>query len=151
MISDSGLVIINLKSIIINNNTKEILNDIIYLIHHILVSAFILYFMKVGFGATIICYLLVIYEISTIFLSLAQMLRDIEFKQHALTTIFEFLFAFTFIIMRIGWGSFIIAYLIFEEDCPLIIKIMLMKFQLLNYFWLYCLIKVILYRSKKSV
>ena len=143
---------IDLKSGIINNNNKEIFNCITYLIHHMLVTFFILYVTKIGFGATIICYLLTVYEISTIFLSLTQMLRDIGLKQHALTSIFENVFAFTFTVLRIGWGSFIIGYLIEEEEkCPLLIKIMLIAFQFLNYFWFYLIIRIFLHRSKKSV
>merc|ERR1712083_934821 len=95
----------NLKEAMTTNNSKEINASIIYLIHHSLVTAFIVYIIKMGIGSMLICYLLVLYDVSTIFLCLMQMMKDIGLKKHPLASIFELSFFFLFTTSRIGWGS----------------------------------------------
>ena len=152
IIQDTIMVCINMKQAIVENDPRQIFAGVLFLFHHILVTAFIIYVVKISYGATFICYLLVIYDISTIFFSLRGMMRDIGLKDHPLTSAFEITFGFSFTVFRIGWGSFIIAYLIFEESdkCPLPLKLMLIAFQFLNYFWFYGLIKIALFKTQKS-
>jgi len=81
------------------------------------------------------------------------MLRDIGMKQHPLTEILEDIFGIVFILSRVEWGSFVIAWAIFDvgvDKCPLGVKALLVIFQSLNYYWTHCLIKMYLFRIKNE-
>eukprot|EP00483_Globobulimina_turgida_P010194 UN10213 len=134
------------------DDLTAVLKSILYLVHHSLVASFVVYVIKTSVGAILICYLLVLYEVSTIFFSMRNMMKDIGLKQHPLANICELLFAFLFTVSRVGWGSFVIGFILFEEThkCPLPLKILLALFQLLNYYWFFCLVKIALFKIKKS-
>ena len=152
MAADIMINLHNLKLAIWTNDKKVISQLIIFLMHHALVVTFIISVFKMGNAAMFMCYLFIVYDISSIFYALRNMLRDIGLKRHPLTKIFEMLFVIIFIISRIGWGSVVIGWSLLEidrEKCPLSIKVQLCIFQMLNYYWAYLLIKMALCKMIK--
>ena len=106
--------------------------------------------MNQGFAGVTVAYLLVVYETSTIFLALRMMLRGVGLKDHPLCWIFETIFIMWFVVSRIGWGTFCIAFIVFEDGgvCSIQLKCFLCIFQTLNYFWLYAIAKMRLFKPE---
>jgi len=152
-LGDVPVIVLNYITARKKNDFREKLSCALYSVHHCLVSAIVCNVMIMGYAALLVSYLLIVYETSTIWLSGRNMLRDIGLKEHPMTWVFEKLFVVWFAVSRIGWGSFCVAYIVFEDDgmCPWMLKTFLVLFQGINCLWFYAVCKMIIFkRSEKS-
>ena len=143
-IGDIPVIISNYVASKRKNDSRETIGAVLYVVHHALVSSIVCVVMDMGFAALLVSYLLIVYETSTVFLSARNMLKDLGLKTHPLCWICEKLFVVWFTVSRIGWGTFCVAYVLFEDDgmCPMKMKVLLALFQTLNCLWFYVIAKI---------
>ena len=141
-------VVSNLHQSIKTRNFHEIARNGEFFLHHILTAVLLIYVLYYEFGGSEVCRIIVLYEISTPFLGLRSILRDIGLKKHIITIATEILFYLAFFIVRICIGSYIIYSITIQSDTKrhsnhILVKSLLCLLQLLQYHWFYVCTKLV--------
>ncbi|KAG0493525.1 hypothetical protein HPP92_004519 [Vanilla planifolia] len=89
-------------------------------------------------------------EISSPFLHLREILKELGYRDTNINLTFDILFAVTFSIARMVGGPHLL-YATFMADNPILIKMMAMGLQLVSTFWFYKIMKMMRYKLTKRM
>ncbi|KAG0493548.1 hypothetical protein HPP92_004542 [Vanilla planifolia] len=89
-------------------------------------------------------------EISSPFLHMREILKELGYRDTNINLTFDILFAVTFSIARMVGGPHLL-YATFMADNPILIKMMAMGLQLVSTFWFYKIMKMMRYKLTKRM
>lgn len=123
----------------------------IFLIHHLVAMSMIYATYTLASGRlTQVFAGMMCTELSTIFFNVAWIMRAFGFREYKIVTIFEFLFAFCFLVLRNGHLSFLIYVLWYDIADFGVFQCSILISTALQFFWGYKIVMSLLSSRKKK-